>query len=204
MLHGVTTAEAPEAPPQEPTTRRRRWVPWAALATAVLAVAGYGLWWLGWSTPIRDHGGYGVGFQDVEPGASRTIALGPFCLDGAGSATIDAVTVDPAGLTVVAFSVRHADPHGYFGGFPGSLRDSGFGGSRTFTDQCDHGDHAEAAVERVRGVNGPAMTDHVFVHWSAGVRSGVLALPVQAALCLDGEVDGDLCPPDPVPFDGKR
>jgi len=101
MLQGVTTAEAPEARPQETTTRRRRWVPWAALATAVLAVAGYGLWWLVWSTPIRDHGGYGVGFQDVEPGASRTIALGPFCLDGGGSATIDAVTLDRAVLPVV-------------------------------------------------------------------------------------------------------
>jgi hypothetical protein len=205
MLHGVTAAEAPEAPSQERTTaRRRRWVPWAALATAVLAVAGYGLWWLVLSTPIRDYGSYGVGFHDVEPGASRAIALGPFCLDGAGSATIDDVTVDPAGLTVVDFAVRHAEPHEYFGSFPGSLRDSGFGASRTFTDQCDRGDHAEAAVEVLRGVNGPAVTDHVYVHWSTGVRSGVLPLPVQAALCLDGEVDDDLCAPDPVPFDGKR
>ncbi len=204
MLHRVTAAEAPGAPPEEgTTTRRRRWGPWAALGTAVLAVAGYGLWWLVWSTPIRDYGGYGVGIHDVEPGEPQTIAVGPFCLDGADAAVVDDVTVDPAGLTVRGFAVRHADPHEYFGGFPGSLRDSGFGGSRTFTDQCDRGDHAEAAVEIVRGVNGPAMTDHVFVHWSAGVRSGVLALPVQAALCLDGEVN-DLCPPDPVPFDGKR
>ena len=203
MLHGVTAAEAPEASPQETTTRRRRWVPWAALATAVLAVAGYGLWWLVWSTPIRDSGGYGVGMNDVEPGESRTIGLTPLCLDGAGSAVIDDVTVDPAGLTVLDFAVRHADPHEGFGGFPGSIRESGFVGSRSFSEQCANGDHAEVAVELVRGVNGPALTDHVYVHWSAGVRSGVLALPVQAALCLDGEVN-DLCAPDPVPFDGKR
>ena len=203
MLHGVTAAEAPEAAPDGRTTRRRRRLPWAALATAVLLVVGYALWWLVWSTPIRDSGGYGVGFTDVEPGESRTIGLPPLCLDGAESAVIDDVTVDPAGLTVVDFAVRPADPHEGFGGFPGSIRDSGFGGSRAFTDQCAGGDHAEVAVELVRGVNGPALTEHVYLHWSAGVRSGVIALPMGAALCLDGEVN-DFCGPDPVPFDGRR
>jgi hypothetical protein len=195
--------EAPEAPSDEVAAPRRpRWVPWAAAGTVVLVLAGYGLWWLAWSTPLRASGGYGVGFDDVEPGDSRTLGIGPLCLDGAGSAVIEDVTVDPAGLTVVDFAVRHADLHKGFGGFPGSLRASGFGGSRTVTDQCDSGDNAEVAVELVRGVNGPAFTEHVDLHWSAGVRSGVLSLPVSAALCLDGEVN-EFCAADPVPVDGK-
>jgi hypothetical protein len=183
--------------------RRRTWPAWAAAATALLAVVGWALWWLLWSSPVRADGGFAVGFDDVQPGESRTIGIDLVCLDGAHAAVIEDVTVDPAGLTVVDFAVRHADPRAEFGSFPGPLRGSGFGGSHTVTDQCANGDHAEIAVELVRGTNGPAITEDIDLHWSAGVRSGVLTVPVGAALCLHGEVN-EFCSPEPAPFDGVR
>lgn len=201
MLQRVTVPQATENVPLAARRRSRR--AWTAFAIALLLVGGYGLWWMLWSTPIRAVGGYGVGVRDVRPGVPTTIALVPLCLDGARSAVIGAVTVDPAGLTVVGFAVRRLDPKNGFGGFPGALRDSGFGDSRTFTEQCAGGDRAEVAVELVRGVNGPALTRQFTLHWSAGLRSGELSVPVGAALCLHGQVN-EFCSADPVPFDGKR
>jgi hypothetical protein len=165
-------------------------MPWT-LGAVVLAVLGYALWWWVLSTPIGGGGGFGVSMNDVEPGEVRSVGVAQLCLDGAGEATVDEVTVDPAGLTVTDFAVRPRPepPDLAFGAGGGPLRAIASGWSDRFTAQCAAGEFAEVAIDLTRGVDGPAHTDHVDIHWSAGMRSGVLSVPVQAALCLPGEVD---------------
>jgi hypothetical protein len=175
------------------------------ISLTVLLAMGYAAWWLVWSTPVNTHGGFGIAADDVEPDEPRTVAVGPLCLDGAANAMIEKVTVDPAQLTVADFGVRHSprSPAPSFIARKGTLESTGPGWGRSFDDQCSAGDYAEIAVEFRRGVLGPAHTEVVNVHWSAGVRSGVLTLPVQVTLCTVDQVD-EHCPEDPPPFDGER
>jgi hypothetical protein len=191
-LRAVTAIEVPEAPAEK--SRRRRWAFRAAVATVVLVPLGWSAWWLLASTPIDGGAGFGIGMGDVEPGEVHSVGVAQFCLDGAGEATIDDVTVEPAGLTVVDFAVRPRPepPALAFGAGGGPLREIATGWSRSFTAQCDDGDYAEVAVDLRRGVNGPAHTDAVDVHWSSGVRSGVLTLPVQVTMCAPDQAD-ELC-----------
>jgi hypothetical protein len=201
MLRAMTAAQASEGPPGvAPRRGRRRWLPWTAAGAVVLAVLGYGSWWL-LRSPLEGGVGFGIALSDVQPGETRSVGVAQLCLDGADRVTIDSVTVDPAGLTVTDFAVRlrPQPPALAFGGGGGPLRQIASGWSRTITAQCGTGDVAEVAIDLVRGVDGPAHTDHVDIRWSAGIRSGVLSLPVQATLCAPGQVDEN-CEEPPPPW----
>lgn len=167
-----------------PRRRVPRWWPRAAAALAILVAGAAGAWWLFWSVPVVSTGGFGVGFSDAEPGEPYSIGMGFLCLDGAGSAVIEDVTVDPAGLTVVDFAVRPRPepPALALGTEQTHLADTGFGDVRSFSGQCDDGAYTELAVE-VTAVAGPASTRDVDLHWRAGVRSGVLTVPISITLC---------------------
>lgn len=188
MLHGVTPAEAPAAPVRH--ARRRRW-PSVAVAGLLAVLVPVGWWVLG-SSPLRNtFGGFGVSHLGSAPGVSFSVGIAHLCLDGADSATVDAVTVDPTGLTVVDFAVRPV-PSGRSSALSSaesSLRELGFTGDRRLTLPCGAGDGAELAVEIERGELSPAWTEGFDVHWSAGLRSGVLRVPVQVALCSPQEAE---------------
>ena len=182
MLRGVTPTEAPTAPASGARRRRWRWVVLAGLPAVLVPAA----WWLVYSSPVRDtFGGYALSHPESAPGEPFSVGIAHLCLDGADSATVDAVTVDPTGLTVVDFAVRPVPPdrRSALASAEVPLREQGFSGDRRLTLPCGAGDGAELAVELQRGELTPAWTEGFDVHWSAGLRSGVLRVPVQVALC---------------------
>jgi hypothetical protein len=205
MLRAVAVAleEPAEATPRR---RGRRWALLAA-AVVVLVVLGYAVWWLVWSSPIEGASGFGISRHDSEPGEVYSITVAEtLCLDGAERAVVEDVTVDPAGLTVTDFAarLRPEAPDTGFLGANGPLRGQGSGWGDAIEAQCHRGEYSEVAIELTRGVLGPAHTEVVNIHWSAGVRSGVLTLPVQVTLCATGQVD-EYCeapPPEWAPIPG--
>jgi hypothetical protein len=161
----------------------------------VLVVVAAAAWWLFWSSPVVSEGGFGVTMHDVQPGRPYLVTVETLCLDGADSAVVDDVTVDRAGLTVGAFAVRpRPEPPalGLGSGAQSSLADIGFGDARSLSGQCDDESYTELAVELSRDDAGPAHTKSVDVHWSAGLRSGVLSIPVSVTLCSAGDAT-ELC-----------
>jgi hypothetical protein len=195
----VTQPDAPAVPVDEPLrttppSRRPRWLPWSAAATVALLLGLAAAWWMFWSEPVVVKGGYGVTFHDAEPERPYTVAVELLCLDGPERARVDDVTVDRAGLTVVDFAVRPRPepPAVTLGAVEEHLADTGFGRGRSFSGQCDVEAFTELAVELRRDGVGPAHTETLDVHWSAGVRSGVLRVPVSVTLCPAGD-ETELC-----------
>ena len=206
MLASVTPSQALEEPAGDaPPRHRRRWLLPAATATSVVLAVGGAAWWLFYSSPLEGGAGFGASFSDVEPDEVRSTFVAALCLDGAEVVTVDDVTVDPAGLTVTDFAVRPlAEPPGeMFAMGGGPLRETASGWSRTITAQCAEDDRDEVAIDLVRGVNEPAHTDAVHIHWSSGVRSGVHTVPASLTLCAEREVH-EHCSADAPPFDGVR
>jgi hypothetical protein len=74
----------------------------------------------------------------------------------------------------------------------GSLTGWGLGEARSFSGQCEDGAYTELALEVFRNAIGPARTETVELHWRAGLRSGVLSIPVSITLCLTGDAT-ELC-----------
>jgi hypothetical protein len=187
------------APSDEPVAaasprRLRAWLPWLAAATAVLVAGLAAAWWFFWTTPVVYPGGFGVTFSDSDPGGQYAIALDGLCLDGPERAVIDGVTVDRAGLVVTDFAVRERPVPAMVGPGtgPGGLADTEGGDPRGFSGQCDDGAKTELTVELSWDGIGHAHTETVDVHWTAGLRSGVLRAPVTVAVCPMGDTS-ELC-----------
>jgi hypothetical protein len=189
MLHAVEHQGVADAPARAP--RRRRWQPWAAAAGIVLVLAGGGAWWLLGSARVvwPGEGSFGIG---VAAGGDRdvwTFGAMSLCLEGVDAAVVDAVEVESGRALVTDFAVRAPlppDDEGIsygFGSEPVRLADSGFGAGRTIRGRCDDGQHAELAVELTRPAQGTARAEGLFVHWSAGLRSGTVRVPATFALC---------------------
>ncbi|WP_346621113.1 hypothetical protein [Blastococcus montanus] len=165
-----------------------------ALSAAVAATAaGATAWWFLWSSPLVAVPATNVALPDVELGVPQTVMVALLCLDGDEAATIDRITVDPAGLTVTDFAVRRSSAGPGIGAVDGPLRESGLDGGRTVAAECAEGAWSELAVELSR-VNGPAHTDVVSIHWRAGVRSGVLPVEAPVTLCAPAPRD-ERCTP---------
>lgn len=183
----MTVPEAPIAPVEK--SRRRPWLPWTAALVALLVALG-SAWWFFWSSPVRNtFGAFGISYDRSMPGSPLSHGIAHLCLDGAERATVDDVVADPTGLTVVNFAVRPLPPapEPGLGSADVPLRELGFRGDRSFAASCAAGDVVELGVELVRGEFAPSYTDGFDVHWTAGVRSGVLRVPVRVALCTPQE-----------------
>ena len=192
----MTEPEAPMARIVPAGPRRgRRWLPWATAGLVVLLVGLGTAWWFLRASPVRNtFGGFGVSVDRSAPGTPMSLGIAHLCLDGADDATVDDVTADPTGLTVLDFAVRPV-PTGREAALSSAdvpLRDLGFGGDRRITGACDVGEAVELGVELTRGEFAPAYTAGFDVHWTAGDRSGVLRVPVQVALCTPQE-GAELC-----------
>jgi hypothetical protein len=195
----MTRPQVAAAPSDEPVAavsprRRRAWLPWVAAATAALVTGLAAAWWFFWTTPVVYPGGFGATFPGAEPGERYAIALDGLCLDGPERAVIDGVTVDRAGLVVTDFAVRERPAPSAAGPGAGSegLADTGIGDGREFSGQCDDGAKAELTVELSWDGIGTAHTETVDVHWTAGLRSGVVHAPVTVTACSTGDARG-LC-----------
>jgi hypothetical protein len=116
------------------------------------------------------------------------------CLDGPEQAVIDDVTVDRVGLVVVDYALRErpVPPEMRPGSGPGGLDDTELGDTHSFSGQCDDGARAELTVELSWDGIGPAHAETVDVHWTAGLRSGVLRTPVTVTVCPTGD-DTEVC-----------
>ena len=196
MTQSQTTAAPSGEPASAPTSRRPRfWRPRITAATALLVAGSAGAWWLFWASPVVSEGGFGVTVHDVQPGRPYLVSVNTLCLDGVRTAALDDVTVPRGGLTVTDFAVRPrlGPPSlGMGSGAEGSLADAGFGDARSFSGQCDDEAYTELAVELSRNDVGPAHTERLDVHWSAGLRSGVVSVPVTVTFCPPGDAT-ELC-----------
>jgi hypothetical protein len=195
----MTRPEVAPAPSDEPVTtasprRRRGWSPWAAAATAVLVTGLAAAWWFFWTTPVVYPGGFGATISGAEPGGRYAIGLDGLCLDGPERAVIDDVTVDGVGLVVTDFAVRERSMTSTVGpgAGPGESADTDGGDGRGFSGQCDDGAKTELTVELSLAGDGPAHAETVDLHWTAGLRSGVLRTPVTVTLCPTGDTS-ELC-----------
>ena len=155
------------------------------------------MWWLYLSSPVHNaFGAFGVGYDRAVPGEPWSHGAAHLCLDGAAEATVEEVTADPGGLTVVDFAVRPLGPRPdpVLGTNTAPLTDMGFS-ERSFDAQCEAEEYVELGVQLTRGESGPASTEGFDVHWTAGVRSGVLRVPVSVLLCTPAET-ADVCDAD--------
>ena len=174
----------------------RRWVLRAVAAAPFLAAVLAAAWWFFWTSPVTYPGDGEFGVIVSSASAEKPYTAGSFslCLDGVESATVDAVTVDDGGLIVTAFAVRQQpEPPAMGLGFTQqTLTSTGFGTGRTITGQCGEGQGSEIGVEVIKPTTATARTDVLFVHWTAGLRSGTVQVPMHYVLCEhDGSADPD-------------
>jgi hypothetical protein len=164
-------------------TRRLRWT---AAAVVVVAVAVGGWWWLFRSGAVRfpGEGSFGITVPAATAGPYTAGSM-TLCLEGVDSAVVDEVTVDDGGLAVTDFAVRPRTewPQLGLGTTQQALRSTGFGDGRTITGRC--ADHAgsELGVELTKPTSATARTDVLVVHWSSGIRSGTVEVPMHLVLC---------------------
>jgi hypothetical protein len=169
----------------------------AGAALLVVAAVVVAAWWFFWTTPVRmpgAGGGFGIAIGSTVAGRPYSVGSIPLCLDGVGSAVIDSVTVDDGGLRVTDFAVRPRRewPQMGLGSAEQSLRATGFGSDRTITVSCDGG-FAELGVEFRKSGEATARTDVLEVHWSAGIRSGTVEVPLHFVLCGDEDPVAPAC-----------
>ena len=88
--------------------RRRRWLPWAAAATAALLVIGAVTWWFAWSARMVSPGDGSFGIDVSAEDGTVTWSFGSLsvCLEGVDSAVVESVEVESGAASVTDFAVR--------------------------------------------------------------------------------------------------
>jgi hypothetical protein len=173
----------------------RGWIVRALAALLVVAAAVAAAWWFFWTSPVQitGEGGFGIIVHSAVSGQPYSIGSIPLCEDDP-SAVVDSVEVDDGGLRVTDFAVRARPepPRLALGSLPQSLQSTGFGRDRAVTAPCDGESWSELGVEFQKATSATARTDVLLVHWSAGIRSGTVEVPMQLVLCAEGDdIDPD-------------
>jgi hypothetical protein len=166
-------------------------------AVLVLAAGLAAAWWSFWTSPVvlPGEGSFGVTVHSSLAEKPYTAGSFSLCLDGVETATIDDVTVDSGGLIVTAFAARPQPkpPALGLGYTQQTLESTGFGTNRTITGQCEDGPGSEIGVEVIKATPATARTDGLFVHWSSGLRSGTVRVPLEYVLCDPGDTADPDC-----------
>jgi hypothetical protein len=201
MLRAMTQPEVAEVPVGNAPVRRRRWLPWAAIGTVVLLVAGAAVWWSFWSARAvwPGDGAFGISVPSTEE--DRVFAFGSMsiCLEGVDSAVIEGVEVEAGNASVTDFGVRpHPEPADdgivtVLGSQAGHLADTGLRGGRSLRSRCGDASRDELGIEVTRAGPGTARADGLLVHWSSGIRSGTVRIPAHFVLCAGRDTSAPSC-----------